>query len=181
MNPTAYAEGAKLQFSNTSVVMVDPPETMFGYFYFSHMIPPFRPETMLVLGYGNGTIAELTRKIWGPQIKVTGVDTERRDYKYVEYKMHIMDAKDFVWDCTKWPIKKRFDYIVVDVSTGAYVPPFVYDIEFAARLSEMTKKLLSVNIPAKSIFKCDGYHKYFDFDKHDLVEANEVLFWSAKK
>ena len=55
------------------IVSLKPPETAFGFTCFAHMIPPFKPEHTLLLGYGGGTVSELMRKIWGA-CKITGVD-----------------------------------------------------------------------------------------------------------
>ena len=51
---------------------VNPPETEFGFLYFSHMVPPFMPEHTLMLGYGHGVVADLMRKVWGLGCKIYG-------------------------------------------------------------------------------------------------------------
>jgi len=171
-----------VQMDGETIRSVWPPETGFGFGYWSYMIPPFKPDNMLILGYGIGQVAELTRKIWGNQVKITGVDKERCDYKFIEYKIHIMDAYDFVKDCTGSAIKKRYDYIVIDLFDGGRVPAFVYWPEFAGRLSEMAKRVVSMNLPVQDITTdfLDCYQSYgFKFLKHDSIEANRVIFWGV--
>ena len=42
-----------------------PAETLFGFTYWSHMIPPYKPKNILILGYGKGQVVDLIEKIWG--------------------------------------------------------------------------------------------------------------------
>ena len=44
---------------------VEPPESHFGFSYWSLMIPPVKPENALMLGCGNHTVPKLIEKIWG--------------------------------------------------------------------------------------------------------------------
>ena len=85
--------GSRFLYRNGALMSIDPPESGFGYFVWSHLIPPFKPEHTLILGYGGGTCAELMRKIWGDQLKITGVDLEPHDYKYKEYRIKVMTLR----------------------------------------------------------------------------------------
>ena len=166
-----------------AVYAVDPPETMFGYLYFAHMIPPEKPGHTLILGYGHGTTAELIRKIWG-QCKITGVDLygyQKRD-AYLEYKMEVADAKQFVWEATDSIIKKKYDYISIDLWEGKKVPDFVFDVEFAVRLREMARKYICFNLAASDLDRMKPYHDYgFSFDRNVPIEGNQVTWWSVNE
>src|SRR3990167_4098370 len=141
MNQIEISPELKILKQGDVVASISPSETLFGYTYHAHMIPPFRPESMLILGYGLGQIADLTRKIWG-NVKITGVDLVNQEFPYLEYKMHIADAYDYVCECTIGIVKTRYDYIAIDLFDGEEVPRFVFEPEFAIRLKDMTKKLI---------------------------------------
>ena len=182
--------GAQYMYNKGALQSVKPAETMFGYSFWSHLIPPFKPEHSLLLGYGTGSSADLMRKIWGT-CKITGVDIEARNDRYVEYRMKIMDAYDFVKDCTKdtffkgkIPLlgeKARFDYISIDLWDGDTVPAFVFDVEFVVRLREIATGLISMNIKSIDVPRCRAYFDYgFKFDRSVAVEGNQVLWWSLE-
>ena len=159
---------------------IDPPETLFGALYFSHMIPPFKPESSLILGYGEGTVANLMRKIWGNDIMVTGVDVQKYDWKFVEYKMKVMDAYEYVKDCTDSIFKTKFDYICVDVWDGKKCQDFVFWPEFAVRLKEMCKKMVCINTEADRFKDLRGFYDYgFEFERHTQIDGNIVSWWSV--
>lgn len=177
----ARKNNSKLYFQPDGTLYgMNPAESMFGYTYHSHMIPPFKPESVLILGYGYGTVANLMRKIWGSDLKVTGVDIGQQAGDYIEYKQVRMDARDFVKDCSTGLFKKKFDYIVVDLFGAQGVPDFVFSVEFAVRLRSICKKLISINTEADEFKRLKPYHEYgFTFDRHVQIEDNIVSFWSV--
>ncbi len=160
---------------------VEPAETQFGYLYFSHLVPPIKPEHTLILGYGWGVAAELMRKSWGP-CKITGVDLQgyQKVDAYMEYKMEVMDAKEYVKKCTDSIIKTRFDYIAIDIWDGLKVPDFVFDAEFAVRLREMATRYVCMNITEADVKRTRGFYDYgFKFSRVVPVEGNRILWWSV--
>ena len=158
------------------------PETLFGFTYWSHMIPPMKPDHTCILGYGKGRAAELMRKIWG-QMKITGVDIQDREYDYIEYKMKVMDALEFMKDCTTGLFKTKFDYICVDLWNGSEIPKFMFEPEFSVRLSEMSAGFVCMNIKRDQMRRImdfmEDYGGFF-LERGDLVGQNAVLWWSAK-
>lgn len=166
-----------------AVFAVDPPETLFGATYFSHMIPCFKPETMLILGYGHGVVAKLTRKIWGEKIKITGVDTNPGTYKHIEHRIVVGDAYDYVKHCTDSMFKTRYDYICIDLyDENVQIPDYVFQTEFVVRLREMCKKMLCTNFTQDDLdskrMKC--YSEYgFNWERVVPIEAQRIIHWSV--
>jgi len=162
-----------------TVVSFEPADFLWGYSYHSHCIPPFKPESVLILGYGRGQIANLIRKVYGSDVKITGVDLVPQDYKYVEYKIVIDDAKEYVRKATSGIfIKDRFDFIVVDLFDGDKVPNFVFSAEFASCLYQMTRKLLCLNVTAEDFNRLKAYHDYrFKFHRFVPLFGNSISMW----
>ena len=90
----AVKNGAQAEVAlDGAIYSMSPPETLFGFTVWSHMIPPVKPEHTCILGYGKGQAAELMRKIWG-QVKITGIDKMVGNLGYNEYKIKVMDIND---------------------------------------------------------------------------------------
>jgi hypothetical protein len=183
---TAEKSGATFVYGEGGTVYgMKPAETLFGYTVWAHMIPPFKPEHSLILGYGNGTASELMRRIWG-QMKVTGVDLNPKP-DYNEYKIKAMDAKEYIWDVTtpKFALdvfRPKFDYVCIDVWNGLKVPEFVFESDFVVRLKEVAKKLVCINVLTEDVPKLKSYHDAgFQFDRSVACENNLVTWWSVKE
>ena len=181
--------GTRYKYAGNVIQGMKPAESMFGYTYFAHMVPPFKPEHALILGYGVGTVADLMRRVWGSQVKITGVDCEAQNYDFVEHRMKVMGAKEYVWDVTKdsffrgkiplFP-KERFDYVCVDLWDGGVVPDFVFEVEFVVRLREIATKLMCMNVGDGDVKMTRAYYDYgFRFDRVVPIEGNRVMWWSV--
>lgn len=158
---------------------MEPADTLYGYTYHANMIPPFKPDSMLMLGYGIGTVPELVRKIHG-NIRVTGVDLNPSGCDYVEYKMVVADARAFMDECTSSIIRTRFDYIAVDLFKNDSVPDFVFTQDFADKLYIMSTRLVSINtkfedFPRLKFMENAG----FKFHRHVQVFGNIVSYWGV--
>lgn len=161
-----------------TIASVKPAESLWGYTYHAHMIPPFCPSEALILGYGGGQVAELIRRAWGP-VKITGVDLVPCD-EYLEHKMFTGDADEFIHDCTRGLIKTRFDYVAVDLFANGQVPDFVFKDGTARRLRQMTKTLLCVNAMMEDFERLRNLHEAgFEFHRHAQVFGNIVSYWGA--
>lgn len=154
-----------LRLEDGALVSVSPPETLFGFTYFSHMIPPVKPEFGLILGYGDGVVANLIRTIWGSNVLLTGIDKRQGD-----------NAENFVSD-------ESYDYICIDLWNGSKVCDFIYRKEFAKRIYNICTGLLCMNIPLpdlenrKQVYLV--YHDVgFKYLRHDIVDNNAVIWWS---
>lgn len=173
-NPPRYVYDMK------GIASLSPSEHLFGYTYFSHMIPPYKPESTLILGYGQGTCSELMRKVWG-QMKVCGVDEVKSDWGYVEDKMVVGDAYKFVKECSNSFLKRRFDYILIDLFKGGKVPEFVFSPDFSVMLKEILKtnlSLISINVNMEDWKRLTIWNEYgLKFHRHSQVFGNIVSFW----
>jgi spermidine synthase len=88
--------------------------------YWAAMLPPARPRTALILGYGGGTIARLLVDRWGQGLDIVGVDDDpgvlgaARDVGWLSDgqlgRVELADAFDYVKRC-----QRRFDYIALDL------------------------------------------------------------------
>ena len=146
----------------------------------------YRPAHTLMLGYGSGTVSALMRKVWGNDCKVTGVDIEAHNYEFVEYKMKVMDAKQFVWEATTPAfkdyifVKDKYDYICIDLWDGDKVCDFVFDVEFAVRLRELATGLVSMNVKMEDVVRLKSFNDYgYQFARSVPVEGNQVIWWSV--
>ena len=106
---------------------VYPPAEGLTFFPFIYMVPQYRPDDVLLLGYAGGTVAGLIRLLYGA-VPVTAVDIQPPYEDYYTVRFVEADARQFVRDC------RKFDAVVVDVyADGEQVPcPFVTDPGFVA-------------------------------------------------
>lgn len=172
------AEGVKVVRDEMGYPLsISPCEVGFGYLYHGHMIPPFKPESMLILGYGMGTLAELVRKVHG-YVKITGVDKAVAERTILEEKMITGDALEFVKECSNAFIKRRYDVVAIDLFENGEVPNFVFTAEFASMLTYVTKRLLCINVRSDDFHKLKNLRDYgFKFHRHVQVFDNIVSWW----
>lgn len=115
-----------------------PPQTFLTFEYWIYMVPQYKPTSVLMLGYGAGTVAGLIRLIWG-DVPITAVDIEppvdgdRYGVTFVQE-----DAKTFVTHC------ENFDAVLVDVFDNETVKncEFVTDPDFVENLERIGNYLI---------------------------------------
>ena len=90
-----------------------------------YLVPQFHPESVLILGYGDGTVAGLIRKLYGSEVRITGVDIEIPKHRDSYTEFVLSDARDFL------KLDERYQVIVVDLFTGYDICQFVFEKEFA--------------------------------------------------
>ena len=90
-----------------------------------YLVPQFKPESVLMLGYFGGTVAGLIKLFYGEETPITGVDIEEVEDLY-DCNIIKADAQEYVKDCD------FYDVIIVDVwKRGKAVPlEFTYSKEF---------------------------------------------------
>lgn len=167
-------------FHNGNVVQsVFPAESHFGFSYWSHLIPPFKPREVLILGYGAGTVGELIRKVWGDTVHITGVDkhVNPKQLPFATNGVTVIerDAKDYLADTNK-----EFDFVVVDLFEGAYMSPFVKDPIFVSLLMRVAKKMVAINTFGLDESTEKIYKQGFSMLKSINVEGrNEIAYFQA--
>jgi hypothetical protein len=106
---------------------VYPPTKYLTFGVWIYLVPQYKPESVLMLGYADGTAAGLIRLLYG-DVKITGVDiAPLLDNKYgVEFIQ--ADANEFVKTCG------HYDTVIVDCFNGDCPCKFITDKEFADNL-----------------------------------------------
>lgn len=74
------------------------------------MVPQYKPESVLMLGYAGGTVAGLIRLLYG-DVPITAVDIEPCENKY-GVELVQADAQQFVKTCS------HYDTVIVDLFTA---------------------------------------------------------------
>lgn len=172
------ADKVKVQLNDNVIQGFKPAEYMFGYTYHAHAVPPFKPESMLMLGYGFGTVAELSRKVWGADVKITGIDIEfPNPPPYFEYKLICKDAFQFVKDESKMIPLIRYDYIAIDIYDGGIEKEFIFDERFVDCIEKLSTSLVSINICSYSMDRLKPYYDKFEFDRASNVGNQLVVYW----
>jgi len=153
--------GVKYFYEKAALQSVHPPEAHFGFTYWSLMIPPFKPERMLMLGCGQHTIPRLIRKIWGEDVLETCNEHE--------------DAFEFV--------KKQkgilFDYIIIDLFDGGYPAKGILNDSFVEDIATISSGLVAIN-SSKLIFHATNYRHKFDLLVEKKLKNNVVTFMALK-
>ena len=101
-----------------------------------YLVPQFPPESVLILGYGDGTVAGLIRKLYGSEVRITGVDIELPKYKDSYNEFIPLDARKLI------KIISPYQVIVVDLFTGYDICEFVFEKEFADLVSSKCDYLI---------------------------------------
>ena len=104
-----------------------------------YLVPQYKPESVLMLGYGGGTAAKYIRLFYGEDVPITAVD--------------FSDVSEFLTTNTTWVnedaeeyVKKdvHFDTVIVDLyDTNDFHPQgFVFSKEFADNLARIGNYLI---------------------------------------
>ena len=151
-----------------------PPESYFGFSMWALAVPPFKPESVLLLGYGFGAIAGLIRKIWGEDFWITGVDLKIPSTNAAGKLTNLVEADAFDYVKDVKVCQEQYDYVVVDLFNGAEIPNEVWSKEFADNLARITKKMLCIN----TLGQHDLHNIYNHFERilTKRLGDNEILF-----
>ena len=140
--------------------------------YWSLMVPPFKPQDVLILGYGWGTVAALIRKNWGPLVEIIGVDTTQDRPKFEPDLMINQDAREYV-EQTGGSV----DVVIIDLFVGMKNPDFLNTEEFVKGVRELTKHLLIINswLNVDEIAKTP-WPQHFQLDLIKTSGGNNIYF-----
>lgn len=177
-------KGIKHYVTSDIIHSVEPCTAYFGLGYWSYMIPPFRPENVLILGYGAGTTAGLIRKIYGPDVMITGVDKERiGSFTHGEpyaNNLVIQDVYEYLRNIKEGV---KYDFVIVDVFDGKDFnhgsAQGMFEEEALDILKGITGKMIAFNIE-ENRDPTGTIAGFFDFYVEKLVAGNRVLFFIPK-
>lgn len=138
-DPTVVPEDYTEAYQGESGVLnsVFPPTEYLTFGPWIYMVPQYKPTSVLMLGYAEGTVAGLIRLLYG-RVPITGVDLvpPRKDYYGINFVQ--VSAEDYV---KRAPAT---DAVIVDVyADGSYEPPpFVTSAEFVANLERIARYII---------------------------------------
>ena len=100
-----------------------------------YLVPQFKPRSMLMLGYSGGTVAGLTRLLYGFDFPIIAVDRDLPEKDPTEYAVDFIqaDVKDFEI--------AHHEVIVVDL-WDYDVPEIVFTEEFVQRVASKCDYLI---------------------------------------
>ncbi len=116
---------------------VYPPTKYLTFGVWIYMVPQYKPESVLMLGYADGTVAGLIRLLYG-DVPITGVDIKPlKDNKYgVNFVQ--MDGQEYVKTCG------HFDTVIIDMFPGdeSNICGFITSKEFANALTRVANYII---------------------------------------
>ena len=149
---------------------VYPPTEYLTFGPWIYMVPQFKPQSVLLLGYAGGTVAGLIRLLYG-DVPITAVDIEPCEDRY-GVDLITTDAEKFVKICGKYEV------VVIDLfpNSSFYVCDFILKEEFVANLKRIAKYIIinTVNNPdlsAYKVFKHVGTNKPYKL-------GNKIYYFS---
>lgn len=123
---------------NGSVYSVYPPTAYLTFGNWIYMVPPFKPKSVLMLGYAGGTVAGLIQLLYGSDVPITAVDTEIIDNRY-NVELIKADARDFV------RFAKPYECVILDIFNEQLTPDFVTDPVFVERVAQLVSDFLVIH------------------------------------
>ena len=134
-------QGHKILLGGNAPMSIDPPP-LAGYW--NEMIPEVEPKTVLILGLGGGTVANLILKKY-PRTKITGVELSKRVLGLAKREMNLRKLKikivnEDAFEYIK-SVKETFDLIIVDIWDGELFNCTTLSPDFI----DSCKKLLTEN------------------------------------
>ena len=129
---------------------VYPPAEGLTFFPFIYMVPQYRPDDVLMLGYAGGTAAGLIHMLYGQSVPITAVDVELPADDFHNVRFVQGDAAEFVRDC------RKFDAVIVDLFPPGSQEPcwFVTDPAF---VDDVKQRARYVIVHAKETTDMSGW------------------------
>lgn len=140
------------------LLSVDPPTKGMALNVFIYLVPPYKPENVLMLGFGGGTTAGLIQMLYG-DVPITAVDTVRYDSPYTVTFIQ-QDAREYVRNAS------QYDVVIVDVFPDGEdkVCDFVVTQEFVTDLMKIARYVIvntigDTDMSAYSVLKKRGENR----------------------
>jgi 23S rRNA U2552 (ribose-2'-O)-methylase RlmE/FtsJ len=149
-----------------------PPTTYLTFAYWIYMVPQYKPESVLMLGFGGGTVAGLIRLLYG-NVPITAIDIAPCENRY-GVNLIQADAREFVKTCAS------YDTVIVDLFHTDYAQPcnFVGDKDFVKDLERISNYLivnsLHTDMSAYKHLKKIGVNKASG-------SAEQIYYYEVKK
>ena len=139
-----------------------------------YMVPQFKPKSMLILGYGAGTVAGLTRLLYGNNVKIVGIDIEPCEANY-EVKVIQVDARNYIKNCDK------FNVILVDLydMKEKKIPDFVYEEWFVKDLAEKGDYIIVSTGPSPNMKYYRKHLRRYGSNKPNRL-SNRIWYFGTK-
>lgn len=153
---------------------VDPPTKYLTNGPWIYLVPQFKPESVLMLGFAGGTVAGLIRKLYGNDIPITAVDIENCEPKY-DVKFIRADAREYVKTCGK------FDVVIIDLfpDDSPDMCDFVLTKDFVEDIQKIANYIIlntlhDPDLSAYKIFRARGFYK-------PNKCANKIYYFSTRE
>ena len=120
-----------------------------------YLVPQYKPDSVLMLGYGGGTAAKYIRKFYG-NVPITAVDfSDVSEFLIDGVEWVNQDAKDYVKTAPK------FDAVIVDCydTNDMHPPDFVLSQEFADDLGKIANYIVLHTTRDDDTSAYDQYYK----------------------
>lgn len=146
---------------------VYPPTSFLTFAPWIYMVPPFKPQNVLMLGYGGGTTAGLIRLLYG-EVEITGVDLGFVDNRYGVHQIQA-DAQGWVhhggyYDCT-----------IVDVFDGQGAAGFIDNYDFVTQIARITRRCLIVH--AEGSKDLGIYEQFFTRLQVMNIRGHQIIYF----
>lgn len=137
---------------NSNVNSVYPPTKYLTFGPWIYMVPQYKPESVLMLGYAGGTVAGLIRLLYG-DVPITGVDIEACEPTYGVTFIQ-QDAREFIKTCGK------FDTVIVDMfqDSDDLCSAFTTQ-EFADNLKRIANYIIVNTLKEPDMFAYEQFRK----------------------
>ncbi len=144
--------------SHNELLSVDPPTKGMALNCFVYLVPPYEPESVLMLGYAGGSVAGLIQKLYG-DVPITAVDINEYESPY-SVTFVKQDAREYV------KTAHHFDVVIIDLfPDGKYtVCDFVTSEDFVKDIGKIANYVIintagEPDMSAYSVFKRRGINK----------------------
>ena len=153
-----------------SLYSVYPPTAYLTTGPWIYLVPPFKPQNILMLGYAGGTVAGLIRLLYG-DVPIVGVDLTLIDNRYGA-ELIGMDARHFVHH-----VNESFECVIIDLFNGELSSECVTDYDFVSHIARITKRFLIVQTDQSANI---GIYEQF-FERVRLTNNGNLVGYFKKK
>src|SRR3990167_3638757 len=136
-----------------------------------YLVPQFKSENVLILGYAGGTVAGLIRLIYG-DIPITAVDIVDCEPTY-GVNFIKADAKEYIKSCPK------FDVVIVDLFKDFGIPDFVLTNEFVTDLTKIANYIVLNTLKEPDLSAYRNLNRYGSNKPNR--GANRIYYFGVKQ